>query len=120
MRIRWGTTFSVSDFGFRTSVSVSVSVSDFSFRKVSEKNVQFFAIFRQKISFPDILLINRYVTHFPITLRQGNEEKRGLGERGIGKRAKIGGEARREGTLPGRVFRIGSSGSGLPGRVSLG
>jgi len=53
----------ISDFGFgfRISVSVSVSVSDFSFRKVSEKNVQFFAFFLTKI-------ISRYPTHFPTTI----------------------------------------------------
>jgi hypothetical protein len=75
--------FGISDFGFR----------DFSFRKVSEKKVQFFAIFLPEISFPDILLISRYVTHFPITFRQGTGRGRGLGEGGV--RERLGERGRR-------------------------
>jgi len=90
--------FGISDFGFR----------DFSFRKVSEKKVQFFAFFRQKTSFPDILLNNRYVTHFPITFRQGPGGEGARRRGGFGRGSGRGGEARSEGTLFGR--RVGSSG----------
>jgi hypothetical protein len=89
--------FGLRDFGFsgfRTSV-----FGIFPSEKFRKKKFNFFAFFCQKMSFPGILLNNRYVTHFPITFRQGNGRGRGSAKRGFGRGSGRGDDARSEGTL---------------------